>query len=942
MKRKTGHVLRTSIAGLAWLVTGVVPPVLQAGSKAPEATIDSAASTHLSSDRALPIHPRDFLRAYPVATGIGGALALLLTGGLAASLVVNRNLARKRRLAEQSGRTHENLITEITERERLLNTMSQLSGTGGWQLDADSGKVTWTEQTFAIHDLPVSDQSSLKQALAFYHDSDRERLEAAIERSIANGEPYDLTLNMTTAKGREVIVHSLCQPLLREGRVVKLVGAFQDVTETTLNQRRLAEAERRFRQIFEQSPAAITVHDADSGTILGANRAGWERYAATSLADLQHRQHLIWGDEPYDFRSALAWIHRARDNGRQRFEWQSHKLNGEIVWEDVTLTPMWFDDGDSVLAIALDMTERHSLETSLRESEARFRTLIDRIPAVAVQGFAADGSVRYWNIAAERLYGYSAAEAMGANILELIVPPDRREVVAQKLDDLLHTRDLPPPSELELLHKDGTRVPVLTSYAIVERPGHDVEVFCMDVDLSEQKRHQAELTRIANYDTLTGLPNRHLLAELMERLRARADRNNSAFALCYLDLDRFKPINDTYGHAVGDQVLIEVADRLRRVVRGSDVVSRLGGDEFVVLLEGLGEGPDLGNRLSHILDSLANDIRVDDLVLNVQASIGVTIYPNDSAEPDTLLRHADQAMYHAKAQGRNCYRLFDTRLEQNQQQRRQQLEEIADALDQGQLHLVYQPKVHMGTGEVIGLEGLIRWNHPDRGLLLPHRFLDTIHGSNLERALGGFVMDRALTQMAIWTREGLELPISINLTGHDLLRQGFIEELRTALAHQPKIDPSWLEIEILETTAMDDENRAIAALNACRGLGVRVALDDFGTGYSSLGHLHSLPVDVLKIDQTFVRDMLTDISDYSIVQSVISLAHAFNLEVIAEGVETREQGTALLALGCPHAQGYALAHPMPPEEIPAWLAHWYEEKPWRRLSVGASAAPDDP
>ncbi len=704
----------------------------------------------------------------------------------------------------------------------------------------------------------------------------------------------------------------------------------------------IGEAERRFRQIFEHSPAAIMVHDADSGAILDSNRAGWERYAAASLADLQHRQHLIWGDEPYDLRSALVWIHRARDTGPQRFEWQSHKLNGDIVWEDVTLTPMRFGDRDSVLAIVLDITERHWLETSLRESEARFRTLIDSIPAVAVQGFAADGSVRYWNRAAERLYGYSATEAMGANILDLIVPPDQREAIARQLNDLVRTRDLPPPGELELLHKDGTRVPVLTSYAIVEQPGHDVEVFCMDVDLSEQKRHQAELIRIANYDTLTGLPNRHLLAELMERLRARSDRNNSSFALCYLDLDRFKPINDTYGHAVGDQVLIEVADRLRRVVRGSDVVSRLGGDEFVVLLEGLGEGADLGNRLDHILLGLARDIRLNDLILNVQASIGVTIYPNDAADPDILLRHADQAMYRAKAQGRNCYRLFDPQLEHSQQNRRQQLEEIAGALEHGQFHLMYQPKVHMGTGIVTGLEGLIRWSHPDRGLVLPDSFLDTIHGSELEETLGEYVLNQALEQMAIWIREGLELPISINLTGHNLLRHGFIDQLRTALARQPNVDPACLEIEILETTAMDDEKRTIAVLNACHELGIRVALDDFGTGYSSLGHLRSLPLDALKIDRTFVRDMLTDGNDRSIVQSVIGLAHAFNLAVIAEGVETREQGAALLALGCPHAQGYAFACPMPAKEIPAWLAQWRKERPWSSLAIAASPASDRP
>ena len=452
------------------------------------------------------------------------------------------------------------------------------------------------------------------------------------------------------------------------------------------------------------------------------------------------------------------------------------------------------------------------------------------------------------------------------------------------------------------------------------RLSHHVAIFS---DITRLKTHEAELAHIAQYDALTGLPNRRLLRDRMKMALSRARRNRDFVGLCMLDLDGFKEINDTHGHAIGDQLLVEISHRIVSILREDDTVARLGGDEFVLLLSNLhaiGEcDGSLAGLLDRVLRSIAQPVIVGEAVVQVTASIGVALYPDDNTDADTLLRHADQAMYRAKQEGKNRYILFDPEQDRSVRLRLEQLAQLEHAIHAGELVLFFQPRMDLLSGSVVGAEALVRWQHPELGLCTPEMFLPLIAGLPLEIALGEWVIRTAIAQMWTWSGQGLEIDLSINISPAHLLSGRLAGFLKSELAKYPEVQSSRIELEIVETAAIDDFPRASGALQECRNLGFRISLDDFGTGYSSLMHLRDLPVDLLKIDQSFVQGMLEDPNDLGIVDSVIRLAQAFDCPVVAEGVETPEQGAALLVLGCALAQGHYFSRPIPADQLSEWL-----------------------
>jgi len=370
---------------------------------------------------------------------------------------------------------------------------------------------------------------------------------------------------------------------------------------------------------------------------------------------------------------------------------------------------------------------------------------------------------------------------------------------------------------------------------------------------------------------------------------------------------------------------------MKEALREGDTLARLGGDEFVAVLADLAKVEDCEPVLKRLLLAASESVAVGDVVLKLSASIGVTLYPQDKVNADQLMRHADQAMYAAKESGKNCYHLFDTAQEDAVKVQRENLEAIRSALDMQQFVLYYQPKVNMRTGTVIGFEALIRWQHPKRGLLNPIAFLPFIESHAMSIEVGEWVIDTALTQISLWQKMGLNLPlsISVNIAALQLQQSNFTDRLTTLLASHPDVEPRYLELEVLETSALDDVAHVSEIMADCIALGVNFALDDFGTGYSSLTYLRNLPASLIKIDQSFVRDMLMDPEDLAIVDGVIGLAKSFKRDVIAEGVETIEHGTALLQLGCELAQGYGIARPMPANDIPAWVGDWKPDNAWQ-------------
>jgi diguanylate cyclase (GGDEF)-like protein len=453
-----------------------------------------------------------------------------------------------------------------------------------------------------------------------------------------------------------------------------------------------------------------------------------------------------------------------------------------------------------------------------------------------------------------------------------------------------------------------------------------LRVIGVHTDITQMKEYQGELERIANYDALTNLPNRSLLADRLNHAMLQSQRRQRLVSVACMDLDGFKDINDTHGHNVGDQLLVALSQRMKQALREGDTLARIGGDEFIAVMADLEKITDCELVLKRLLKAASDPITVGDAVIQVSLSIGVTLYPQDGVDADELMRHADQAMYVAKQAGKNRYHLFDTEQDTAIKIQRQSIDKVSLALEQREFVLHYQPKVNMVTGEIIGVEALIRWQHPELGGLLPPlSFLPAIQGHAISLSLGEWVIDTALTQISQWQSLGINLPVSVNICAYQLQRSNFVERLTALLAAHPQVESSCLELEILETIALSDIGKVSAIMKGCQELGVRFALDDFGTGYSSLTYLKRLPAYMIKIDQSFVRDMLEDIDDLAIIEGVVGLAKAFQRKVIAEGVETMAHGEALIKLGCELGQGYGIARPMPASEIPAWTSNWKTE-----------------
>ena len=468
-----------------------------------------------------------------------------------------------------------------------------------------------------------------------------------------------------------------------------------------------------------------------------------------------------------------------------------------------------------------------------------------------------------------------------------------------------------------------------TISTIKDEKGIPVNYIGLFTDITHSKEQQDKLNFMAHYDVLTGLPNRVLFVDRFNQAIAHSNRAKTQLAVCFLDLDDFKPVNDNYGHEIGDKLLIEVAARIKRCIRDEDTLSRQGGDEFALLLNDILSVKDYEVTMDRIHHELAKPFLIGGHSHIVTVSSGMTLYPNDKGDIDTLLRHADHAMYEAKQTGRNRYELFDITQDQETIDMHQHLNEIKHSLDNNEFSLFYQPKVNMLTGKVVGVEALIRWLHPTKGLIPPLEFLPLIYGTEVEIGIGNWVIEQALRQLEQWQKQNIELKISINVASYQLQSGTFVEDLEQALSRYPEVDPQFLELEILESSKLSDLTFISNITGVIQNvLGVPVALDDFGTGYSSLTHLSHLSAKTLKIDQTFVQNMLDDPGDYAIIDGVISLANSFHRDIIAEGVETSEQGIMLINLGCELVQGYCVARPMSAADFQGWLQSYQPNQIW--------------
>ncbi len=690
---------------------------------------------------------------------------------------------------------------------------------------------------------------------------------------------------------------------------------------------KLNDSEKRFRLVFEQLSVGVAIIDKSTGDFIQTNQSYCDivqltqaQLASTSFIKITHQD---------DIQIELENIDKIKTGEIRHFSIEKRliRANKSIVWVNVTVSPIWNSGQQSSQYITTieDITERKKSIENLKLAASVFTHAREGIFITDVKGNIIDINDTFISLS-----GYSREEVIGQNPRILKSGQQSPEFYAEMWQALL--KEDYWSGEIWNRCKNGEVYPVMqTISAVHDQHGITTHYVSLCSDISLIKEHQEQLEHIAHYDILTHLPNRSLLSDRLSQAMLQCSRHKQSLAVVFLDLDGFKAVNDVYGHDMGDELLIALSVRMKEALREGDSLARIGGDEFVAVLTGLNTVEDCEPVLERFLLASSEPVTVDDVVLNVSASIGVTIYPQDNMDADLLMRHADQAMYVAKQLGKNRYHLFDIAQDEAIKVHRESLEAIRNALDNHQFVLYYQPKVNMRTGIIMGVEALIRWQHPERGLLNPIEFLPIIEHNTIMIEMGEWVIDRALTQISQWQSMGINLlvSISVNIAAVQLQHPDFTQRLTTLLAAHPDVEPHYLELEVLETSALENVHHVSIIMNDCIALGVKFALDDFGTGYSSLTYLRRLPVSLIKIDQTFVRDMLNDTDDLAIVEGVIALAKSFKRDVIAEGVETIEHGTALLELGCDLAQGYGIARPMPASDIHAWFNNWKPIASWQ-------------
>ncbi|MFC3532572.1 putative bifunctional diguanylate cyclase/phosphodiesterase [Vogesella facilis] len=692
---------------------------------------------------------------------------------------------------------------------------------------------------------------------------------------------------------------------------------------------------RHFADMLLQAMPLPVFYKDVHGSYLGCNEAFGRATGLSPRAIRGRNAEELWGRQ-------LAALHQQHDAAllrgepRQDYPGELRDRHGQRRQVIFSKNVFYDDDGQvaGIIGAWNDISELRGAEERLRLLAGVFKHSREGIAITDQRGVIVDA-----NRALCEISGYARDELLAAKLQQFYSPrhePQFYEQIRLALRDDGYWQ-----GEVWTRRSNGSQYPVLLSISsVLDADGSLRNYIAIFTDISTLKEQEQRLDRMAHHDPLTQLPNRVLLAERMQQAFAQARVSGLYQAICFMDLDGFKRVNDRFGHEHGDQLLIQVAGRLRDALRGSDTVARLGGDEFTLVLTELPDVAACHRSLQRLLDIVAQPYDLSGIQVHISASIGVALYPQDEDDPDTLLRHADQAMYQAKEQGRNGYRIFDAEHDRRRRNRKESQDRLQLALAHNELQLYYQPKVNMRSGQVVGAEALLRWHHPQHGVLAPGAFLADIEDSELDIPLGEWVLHTALAQMQHWRARGLLQSVSVNISAFHLQQPDFASRMALILQDYPEVPRDMLEIEVLESTALSDLERVISLMRECQALGVRFALDDFGTGYSSLLYLKRLPADKLKIDQSFIRNMHEDTDDLAIVQGIIGLSGAFNRHLVAEGVETEEHGKLLLYLGCEVAQGYGIARPMPADSFFDWVRKWQGNPAWEYAGRQRWSQPD--
>lgn len=555
----------------------------------------------------------------------------------------------------------------------------------------------------------------------------------------------------------------------------------------------------------------------------------------------------------------------------------------------------------------------------LSTAEARFRKLCDDTQAMSIQGYRADGAVVYWNTASEKLYGYTTEEALGSNLFDLIIPKEMEADVRDAVAWMFSHRQGIPSARLTLRHKDGTDVAVYSSHTVVALPNDEPIMFCMDADLRALDLAEAEVQKLMYFDPLTGLANRNLLLDHLQAAIQTTAKQHKVGAILLLDIVNFHSFNDSLGYDSGDSVLKHCAQCISTEARQIDTVARIGNDEFVVVLSALSSSfADAATiaevRASQLLESISKPLKLHEQTLRVHARIGISFFSTQTVDCTTLLQQADLALKAVKQQSSSAIGFFDKHMEAAVRHRLELSQALEHAIEQQQLHLVYQPQVN-AQQELLSVEALLRWKHPTYGDISPNEFIPIAEASGSIIRIGAWVLERCCEQWQRWTTD-LQLDslgISVNVSPTQFLHPEFVDHVRVIL-ERTQVDPSRIRFELTENLMAQNIEFIVQQMQELKQLGITISLDDFGTGYASLAYLTQLPLDELKIDRRFVKTLFKQGEGALLTEMIISLGRSMNLTIIAEGVETKEQFERLRELGCEVFQGYFFGYPS--EQLP--------------------------
>ena len=741
------------------------------------------------------------------------------------------------------------------------------------------------------------------------HASDRQHV---ISRLATEGEITGHETTLRTVDGRLVHVEiSLRYIDVDQDLCILCIG--RDITKRISAEAALRETEEKFASVFNKSPDGIIVFRRADNAISDVNNAFKQRSGFSNHtmreADLDDFLTAVDGDSS-ELRQCLE----------QGITFVSMEVT--FITKDNTRIPslvsgtsLELSGEPHMMLIAKDMTSQHETEERLRRSEARFRGIFEHAP-IGILLVDPQGEIFQANLTAGQLLDYDVNQLNGLHISRL-VPKEGRVTLKQALEDLLKPNGLMHYSgEQRLSCQSGIELWSTMNIALQrDTAGEPLYYIVQMVDITEMKTSQTQMEKLAFYDTLTNLANRRLFHDRLNSAIEACQRRQHSGALIYLDLDNFKRVNDTLGHQTGDQLLQEVANRLRLCVRKEDTVGRGGGDEFTIVLREIRSSADAGMVAQKILNHLREPIVVDGHPMVVTTSIGITLFPDDGAESNTLLGNADLAMYRAKERGRNNFQFYSDDLNANAAKRLRVEYEIGEAISQDQFELFYQPKVSLASGKIVGVETLIRWNHPERGLLTPDEFIEIAEDTGSIIDIGTWVIDAACKAAhQLRERVGNDIGVAVNLSPRQFRDPNLLSTIRRGLREQA-IHPKNFEIEITETMLMQDVEAAQRTVERLRELGIGLAIDDFGTGYSSLNYLRRFPIDTVKIDRSFIMDLPNNLDDLAITRAVIAMAHQLKMKVVAEGVETREQVSFLASEQCEFAQGYHFSKPVPLNDV---------------------------